>query len=347
MHKKQEVISWIVSITGVIPFFGLHYRCDGEYEITIYQVGFIPKHLEVNKKQYFRYGLISGQNGDTISYAKQAGEGAFIHSSGMRIHIDTFAHIHTGDGITFAVTEEEGNNLVKLNPKAKQVCTFSAYVEFQLKYSYFNRLHDAICSLPEAVILKLMPTKSSFTKSPLQYAIAKPEYSELELDKTGQLQALNAILTSGSNAPLLVAGPFGTGKTRLLARAAYQILRFSRKARILVCAHHQASADTFMEYFGEMKEKEWPVNVVRIIPNEDYHSSTCEKYEMCYKMKHEVNSSFNLIVTTLGKALHLEGHFTHILMDEGAQTREPEAIAPLCLATEDTKIVIAGDHYQV
>ncbi len=41
------------------------------------------------------------------------------------------------------------------------------------------------------------------------------------------------------------------------------------------------------------------------------------------------------------------GFFTHILLDEGAQAREPEAVAPLSLATKDTKIVIAGDPQQV
>jgi len=39
--------------------------------------------------------------------------------------------------------------------------------------------------------------------------------------------------------------------------------------------------------------------------------------------------------------------FTHILIDEGAQSREPEAVAPLSLADKHTKIVIAGDHMQV
>ena len=42
-----------------------------------------------------------------------------------------------------------------------------------------------------------------------------------------------------------------------------------------------------------------------------------------------------------------KGHFTHILLDEGAQSREPESIAPLCLADIDTKIIIVGDHKQV
>ena len=40
-------------------------------------------------------------------------------------------------------------------------------------------------------------------------------------------------------------------------------------------------------------------------------------------------------------------YFTHILIDEGAQTREPETITPLIMANEDTHIVIAGDIQQV
>ena len=290
-----------------------------------------------------------------MSYAKQASEGAFIiipESGEKRIRVDfVFAHSPTGEGIPFALSKEQAHNLTQLNREAKQSCKFSAYVEFQLKHSYFKRLHDAIYKIPKAVIAMIMPTKSSFIKRPSQHYIGKPEYSKLELDETGQLQALDAILTSGSSAPLLVAGPFGTGKTRLLARAAYQILRFNRQARVLVCAHHQASVDTFMEYFGQMKEDEWRVklDLVRIIPNNGYHSKTRDKYHMWYKTKHQIRNirSFNLIVTTLGMTLHLKGHFTHILMDEGAQTREPEAIAPLCLATKQTRIVITGDHYQV
>lgn len=41
------------------------------------------------------------------------------------------------------------------------------------------------------------------------------------------------------------------------------------------------------------------------------------------------------------------GHFTHILLDEAAQAIECEAIMPLSLANERTRIVLAGDHMQV
>ena len=41
------------------------------------------------------------------------------------------------------------------------------------------------------------------------------------------------------------------------------------------------------------------------------------------------------------------GFFTHILVDEAAQAREPELTAVLSLASEHTKLVFAGDHLQV
>ncbi len=41
------------------------------------------------------------------------------------------------------------------------------------------------------------------------------------------------------------------------------------------------------------------------------------------------------------------GYFSHILLDEAAQAIECEAIMPLALANEKTRIVLAGDHMQV
>lgn len=41
------------------------------------------------------------------------------------------------------------------------------------------------------------------------------------------------------------------------------------------------------------------------------------------------------------------GTFTHILLDEAAQALECETITPLALATDNTRIVLAGDHMQL
>ena len=40
-------------------------------------------------------------------------------------------------------------------------------------------------------------------------------------------------------------------------------------------------------------------------------------------------------------------YFTHIIIDEAAQTRELETIAPLIIANNDTRIIIAGDSQKV
>jgi len=62
--------------------------------------------------------------------------------------------------------------------------------------------------------------------------------------------------------------------------------------------------------------------------------------------------SHDIVITTLVTSLVLtkldvKGCFTHIFIDEAAQVFESEAIMPLSLADESTRIVLAGDYYQM
>lgn len=41
------------------------------------------------------------------------------------------------------------------------------------------------------------------------------------------------------------------------------------------------------------------------------------------------------------------GHFTHIILDEAAQMSEPDALVPLCFATNGTRVIMSGDHRQL
>lgn len=60
-----------------------------------------------------------------------------------------------------------------------------------------------------------------------------------------------------------------------------------------------------------------------------------------------------IVVVTLNISMELsqldlpKGYFTHIFLDEAAQAMECEAIMPLSLANETTRIVLAGDHMQM
>lgn len=239
---------------------------------------------------------------------------------------------------------------------------FTAEVKFELKHSYFQRLHDAVHHLPEHVVHRLNPTVEQLS-SPRQekeryFRSPEPYFECLKLDQEVQMKALHVILNSTPEFPVLVAGPFGTGKTRMLARAAYDILG-KQYSRVLICAHHQASVDTFVEYFGAMKRNEgypWPIGIVRVLPNDNYRSEARNCYGDFFmtinKVSERTLENCRLVITTLGIAPYLcdkirHSFFSDILIDEGAQTREPETVGPLRLAGKRTRIVIAGDHCQV
>ena len=353
--------------------YNIPHRCNKLYQISIYQNGTKPARLEYEQDHmYVRYGHITSDDGDTLTHAKQASQGSFIIlNNSSYVHV---RHVHAivpykanFSAIIIAFTYEEHEKLKKSAYHRKIAFDFEAEVRFELKHDYFTRLHRAIKYLPDYMIEKLNPTEetfSSYQPKDFSFFAASPNYKSIELDKEMQMKALKVILNSSPDLPILVAGPFGTGKTRLLARAAYEILKIWKKSRILICAHHQASVDTFIEkYFGPMMEDEnnpWDVNMIRVIPNDSYHSSAREKFECFFKSSYHLSQndlqSNRLVVTTLGTAqklyMHLpaekkRGFFTHILIDEGAQTREPETVGPLSLAGRYTTVVITGDHRQV
>ena len=293
------------------------------------------------------YGTIYCQEGeeDALAYAKQAAESAFITIHGKRIKVDFAPGPGPSEGINIAFSREI---YAVLGPISRQV-TIDCYVEFDLKHSYFNRQHAALEALPWHVIQLLIPTKKVACDTQLSRKIKKCDC--LELDDKGQMQALTGILQQGSD-PLIIAGPFGTGKTRVLARAAYELIMQNRSRIILICTHHQSSADTFIEYFHSLQMENQAFNRIKIVRVQIrmYRSRTKDKYPKYYcSVGEALSRNAQVIVSTLGLSHHLKikGYISHILIDEAAQTRETEAIIPLQHATIGTKVVLAGDHCQV
>ena len=61
---------------------------------------------------------------------------------------------------------------------------------------------------------------------------------------------------------------------------------------------------------------------------------------------------FHIVITTLSMSsillqYDLRGQFTHILIDEAGQALEPAVLQPLTLATQNTCVMLAGDHLQM
>ena len=323
---------------------------------------------ENEDEQDIRFGYLSADDldGDKVAYAEQACEnqGNLVLSYNGEDYLAKMVLAKLWkkkkhDYIYIRMTKEDA---LKFRDNKSQFVIPDVHVMFELKYSYFDRLHEAVDLLSHCTIQRLIPVDASWFSCPDENPplFLSNRYKEfLSLDH-GQLKALQMIVYAEPKAPAIVVGSFGTGKTQVLAQAAFQILvaKYDENPRVLICAHHQASANAFLtKYFGPMKELGWRVSIARMIMLGRVREID-ERYQQYCKTSLYVAknlSRIQLVVTTFANCLHLakllkgsaDRWFTHILIDEGAQTREPETIAPLFMCGPKTVVAIAGDHKQV
>ena len=318
------------------------------------------KHENAEANRYQRYGFIvlSEEDGDAMSYAQQASEHSNLVvslSNTKEIEIETefynsrFLRVddrkdYPVEGFPIGLTEDQVDKILRFFNKKNRGFMGRVIVKFKLKYSYFNRLHKAIDNIAPEVLKRIMPKHSSdftdYCSSHIENDASDPKKKhDINLGKS-QLQALQVIQScNSSKAPVLVVGSFGSGKTHLIARAAYEILQENPESHVLVCAHHQSSVHNFEKYYFKHLTKASNSKLIRLTPGFRWNEKITKELP-----------NYNLIVATFSTSLYLieylpKGHFTHVLLDEDAQVREPETIASLCLANENTKIVIAGARY--
>ncbi|KAG8184133.1 hypothetical protein JTE90_008914 [Oedothorax gibbosus] len=267
-----------------------------------------------------------------------------------------------------AVIEDKGKTVIYIR-LSKPCCEelniqpdqeFQAEVQFQLNRLPLCEMHFAVDRLhPPSLVFPDINVNPQLWNNP---ALLNPD---LKLNPK-QREAVLAITTPLSNRlpPVLIIGPFGTGKTYTLAQAVKMLLD-QPEARILVCTHSNSAADIYIrEYLHpSVAEGRFEATPLRIYYRHRWVATvhpTVQQYclidgsERRFLMptasdvkKHKV------VVTTLSTAKYLvqlgleKGFFTHILIDEAAQAMECEAIMPLSLASENTRIVLAGDHMQL
>uniref|UniRef100_A0A674HYP0 Helicase with zinc finger 2 n=1 Tax=Terrapene triunguis TaxID=2587831 RepID=A0A674HYP0_9SAUR len=180
-----------------------------------------------------------------------------------------------------------------------------------------------------------------------------------------QMQAISFITSQATSTrqvpPLLIYGPFGTGKTFTLAMATREIIK-QPNTRVLICTHTNSAADIYIrEYFHAYVTNGHPRAVPLRIKYTDRSISMTDPVTQLYCCLSPDQRTFRqptqaeidrhrIIITTsmLSKNLRVPpGYFTHILIDEAAQMLECEALIPLSYATFETRVVLAGDHMQV
>ncbi|XP_078610137.1 putative helicase with zinc finger domain isoform X5 [Branchiostoma floridae x Branchiostoma japonicum] len=275
------------------------------------------------------------------------------------------------DTIYEAVVEEKGKGFIFLRVSAKCVSDLKlmadkdmrAEMQLQLNRLPICEMHFAVDKVPDMSIL--FPEVQRPTNIPWNPHRQWSEDLDLRLNAK-QKEAILAITSSLTVPlpPILLCGPFGTGKTFTLAQAAKQILK-QPNTRILICTHSNSAADLYIKeylhpYVLTNHEEARPLRVyyrnrwVRtvhpivqgycLISDSGYNFRMPTREDV---MKHRV------VVATLSTSrylCHLElepGTFTHILIDEAAQAMECETIMPVALATSTTRIVLAGDHMQL
>ena len=290
-----------------------------------------------------------GLNTNDVAYVQQAAMDVKITVNDSTVYAEIDTNKKELEVIYVKCKNSNDYSLFTSRPQIVPVC-------FIVKHTYFKKLHASLARINSNIISRLIPSCLNSKKKRLP-RIRHPPSEDLWLDKEYQVFALKKIMACDINAPFLLTGPFGTGKTRVLAAAAINFLK-NHNNRVLICTSHLQSADAYIDnYFGPMVDNHTlPYNVIpiRLVGADDY--PYFGKYDYLIKnihncQNHDLIRWSRLIITTFLTAPQLNGlnvkRFTHILIDEGAQTREPETIAPLGLAKNKTKIVIAGDHLQV
>ena len=337
----------------------------------------IPQEVKLFQQDDCIYGYIEGESftDDKIEYATQASECVYIEMPDgrhLKAFLSQYNYTHIEQLLYVRIPKE---NLKDSSFSFNREECRDIIAHFEVKHSYFDHLHRAVVNIPSYVTSCLLPDETSFSDFENKISFAPHcKYNFMRLDRDQQTKALRMITSVPSHSdikscppPVILYGPFGSGKTRILARAAYEIMtnRFNGRdswIRILICAHHPQSVNTFIvDYFSKIEKDDFlfPLDIFlvsRYLGN-PYPSSRNSPYHKTLDELHQSNCDFKdlIVVTSYSTSLQLyeilnvpnHGYFTHVFLDEAAQVREPEAIIPLALATRDAKIVLAGDDNQV
>ena len=309
-------------------------------------------------KQYHLCGYLDRFDGDQIAYCSQASDGIKLRYSGHDIYAEILRkNFRQTDNRLYVGIDTSG---VFLDKEVQVSATF------ELKVSYFDRLRSSVTHLSRSAntVQRLMPKVEDFQPyTNISVSSQSSSVLNLELCSADQLEALTAAISSPAGGPpFLITGPFGSGKTRIVALLSHFFFHRHQEGgctRILVCTQQNVSADTFLECYDDLAErKDSSLQVVRLVPKHYGNQEESSRITTLDNLQHMKNNLLRnkkvLIITTcstafsLSKFKHLpSGYFTHILIDEAAQVREPEAVGPLCFATANTKIILAGDQHQV
>ena len=315
-------------------------RCDSDHDITV----------RIEKQGEGKY----------VGYLKKLSHSAMDYASFNRAEVViTFRGGHLPHATSVLDTPDYDKEAIvlrmiprNLQPPRQNMLSFEykASAHFDINHHHYHHQHEAIEHANDSVVRKIFPGVINHGRSRVDNT-RRLSTSTFPLDEEYQLTALKEIFSCHADAPYLLLGPFGTGKTYLLAAAVAKLIE-SRGNKVLVCTHRKRGADGIYRTLQE-KIRRVEQTVARMVGGAD----AAERLWLpgASVVFPDVEAiRFSALITTFGVAgnvvdLVRQGqiHFSHILIDEGAQCPEPEALGALVLADDDTKIIVVGDNKQV
>ncbi|XP_019640358.1 PREDICTED: helicase with zinc finger domain 2-like [Branchiostoma belcheri] len=239
-------------------------------------------------------------------------------------------------------------------------------VRFQLNRLHFCYMHFAVDNM--AALHAIFPSRADMSWSWVRVGEASRPTRQVQDAQLNARQrtAVTRIMsgTGDTNPPVVLYGPFGTGKTRTMASAALQILQ-QPGTNVLIATHSNSAADLYLkEYIHPYVTSGHPEATPLRVYFKGRRLETVDDTVMQYCKLDPDKTSFDMpemediikhriVIVTLTTSMYLirmgikRGHFTHILLDEAAQAMECETLLPLCLADSTTRIVLSGDHKQM
>ncbi|GAB6025890.1 hypothetical protein CHUAL_011863 [Chamberlinius hualienensis] len=240
-----------------------------------------------------------------------------------------------------------------------------AEIQFQLDRLPICELHHALDMLAHTSVvfprLDECPSVSRITQKQIEDTLDRRMNAK-------QKEAI-AFMIAPSNVylpPILLMGPYGTGKTFTLSQVIKNLL-IHTNARILVCTHSNSAADLYVKdylhpYLESGIEAARPLRIYYQHRRVETVHPTVLKYclfhsdgnaRMFRKPTLQDVLESRVVIVTLSTSRCLSeiglpsGYFTHVLIDEAAQVMECEAIVPFSLVTTSTRVILAGDHMQL
>lgn len=152
-----------------------------------------------------------------------------------------------------ALIEDKGKTMIYLKLSAKAVSDlnlvadtdFQADIQFQLNRLSYCEWHHAIDKIADYKII----FPETFLEPSIPWTPRKQWSDQLDPKlNSKQKEAVLAITTPTNVAlpPILLIGPFGTGKTFTLASSIKQLL-LQPETRILICTHSNSAADLYIK----------------------------------------------------------------------------------------------------